>query len=53
MVSADDQTLSIVARDDLSTKSSYRLGPGLRSVLWLDNHQLLAVDACGISTVRP
>jgi hypothetical protein len=53
VVSADDQTLSIVARDDLSTKSSYRLGPGLRSVLWLDNHQLLAVDACGISTVRP
>lgn len=53
VTSADDETLVVLSRADLSILRRYRLGPGLRDVHWLPDGDLLAIDACTVTRLRP
>ncbi|MDQ3035942.1 MAG: hypothetical protein M3Y87_26295 [Myxococcota bacterium] len=52
VTSADDETVVVLSREDLSVVRTYRLGPGLRDVHWLSGGDLLVVDACTVSRLR-
>lgn len=53
VTSADDTTLTVLRRRDLSTATESHLGPGLRDVYWMPDGDLLAVDACTVTRLHP
>jgi hypothetical protein len=53
VASADDETISVLRRRDLRVVESYHVGPSLRDLAWLPSGDLLIVDACTVTRVRP
>ena len=50
--SADDTTVEVLRRSDLSVVRRYALGPGLRDATYLDARRVGVVDACTVTIVE-
>jgi hypothetical protein len=51
--SGNDAEVFVLRRSDLETVRSYRLGPGIRDLTWLDDETLAVADACSLTTLHP
>lgn len=47
--SGDDETVRVLDSETLRVERTYRLGPGLRDLTFLDDRRLAVVDACTVS----
>jgi hypothetical protein len=51
VTSGDDRRAFLVRRSDLAVVRTYRLGPGLRDVVFVDDRHAAAADACTVSVL--
>jgi hypothetical protein len=49
VTSGDDRRAFLLRRAGLEVARTYRLGPGLRDVVFVDDHQVAAADACTVT----